>query len=194
MLGGRVVVGVPEVARVDQAVEAGKAVDRKGAVVRREDDCHERIGEHDAPVGLLGGTDRVAEGPCRPGFPAEARYVLDADQHAPGRRLVEMHLHPGVRAEGEPGEEVGPDLGYAHVGRALREDAHGDVDALVVLLHVDSGDVGAVAHLVLFSDLGENASHLGRGEDEIGREPDPFVEYLGPFYGPLPADDELDHA
>jgi hypothetical protein len=89
--------------------------------------------------------------PC---LPAEARDILHAGQHAPGRRLVELHPDLCVGPESEPGEKVVLDPLCLQVVCALRADADDDVDAGVVFLDLDSCEVGALAKLVLSAELG----------------------------------------
>ena len=192
MLGGRVVVGVAEIPGVDEPVETRHAVDRERAVARRERHAYERVGEHKAAVGLLSGGYRVIERRGLPGLPAKARDVGDADQHSAGRRLVEVDPDLGVRPESEPGEQVVLYLFDLQVVRALRAQADRDVDAGVVLLDVYAGEVGTFAHLVLPAELGQDATHFGRGQHEIGPEPEPLVEDLSALDASLSTDDHLD--
>ena len=127
-----------------------------------------------------------------PGLPAEAGDVLHAGQHSPGRRLVELHPDLSVGPESEPGEQVVLYLFDLQLVRALRADADDDVDARVVLLDLDPGEVGTLAQLVLSAELGQDTAHLGRGQHDVGREPEPLVEDLRALDRSFPADDQLD--
>jgi len=76
---------------------------------------------------------------------SRARDILHAGQHAPGRRLVELHPDLCVGPESEPGEKVVLDPLCLQVVCALRADADDDVDAGVVFLDLDSCEVGRLA-------------------------------------------------
>ena len=136
-------------------LKPANAVDRKGAVGGRERHGHERVGEHEPAVGLLGGGHRVAQAgrAARPSNRSRGRppHVRARAGTTPGR------ASPCTWASGRSANRASRSFFICSTCRSSErsgQDADGDVDARVVLFDLDPGEVGALAQLVLAAELG----------------------------------------
>ena len=139
-----VVVGVTEVAAVDQPAVAGGAVQREGPGRRVDVNAHEPVGERDRTVALAD-LDPVGQGGRFEGAPAVTGHLAGAGKDLAGRGLVHGDPHHGVGTRPEPRVDVLLGLGNGDTGLLLGADGDGDVDPLVGVLYQHVVDPRVVA-------------------------------------------------
>ena len=179
VLPGRgVVVGVAEVAAVDQPAVAGRRRPaRRSRSPGRSSTAHRARWRAPSAPSVSRHLDRMGQRRRLEGAPAVAGDLAGAGDDPPGRRLVHGDPHHGVGSRAQPGVDVLLGLRDGHAGLLLGADGDGDVDPLLGVLDPDVVDPGVVADPRALQHAEHGAHGVGVEHHRSG-QPGPLGQHL----------------